>query len=240
MNEAPPHESQNHDARIWFSSHEVPPGPQEIAAVIVGSTPPGVFGLEAAVDRWDGTQWTPYGRLNLCTWVMPCTNAVVPLDSHERAPDEGVSPGEAIRFTTAGLNQGYYRISQTNPAGTASGVIRVVDGAVSPPPLPAVDRPTLAISPAVLAAPNDAFRITPVSAQGEVISLSDIGTARLERWSDGTWESGTEVTIAKSDGSAAHLSSPAALDDGTYRITIETADGDWEGLFAIDRTLGKS
>src|SRR5918994_5212802 len=144
---------------LWVSSGRIPPGPVELVAVLINHE--GVeatFGVHAKVDRWDGSEWVPYGELVMCMDHWHCTAHIQSPGEVDAVPALGLTaqlgrPGPVERFTTDGLEPGWYRISQgSNERIVAATILEITEGVSAPAPLVAVDAPAISVTPAVVSA----------------------------------------------------------------------------------------
>lgn len=252
----PPPDASAADAAVslWLSADRVPPGPIDVVGVLMNHTGVDVtFGVAAEVERWDGEAWVQRGAIAMCMDHWHCTAEVQPsIDGlalrHIGLSPTLESPGPVERFTTAGLDPGWYRISQTSNDGTvASGVLQIAEDAAAPAPLVPVDDPAISIHPAVI--PTGGATVTlhpliPAPTSGSQ-SSSDVEaaieglaeTAEVERWDGGGWVHVAEVSLKppaigeSSIGRSAII--PERLDPGAYRLVRAGPAGRHTGSFWV-------
>ena len=237
---------------LWLSAERVAPGPVESVAVLVDHR--GVdatFGVHATVDRWEGDEWVSYGELVMCMDHWHCTARIEPPGSSDGVPGIGLSPklgspGPVVRFTTEGLEVGWYRISQVANEGiVASGLLEIVAGAPTPAPLVPVDVPAISVTPALV--PTDGGRVdlyplipAPSGSQSREDVLRAIAglseTALIERWDGSGWTHLGRVALSKGVdlGSSAGL---PPLPQGAYRLVREGPGGPHIGHFWVEGTI---
>lgn len=236
----PPPETFAPDAAVslWLSAERVPPGPIDVVGVLLNHTGVDVmFGVAARIERWDGHDWVPRGGIAMCMDHWHCTAEAQPSIDGLAVPSIGLaptleSPGPVERFTTAGLEPGWYRISQTANDGTvASGVLQITEDATAPAPLVPVDDPAISIHPAavptagatvtlhpLIPAPSGSQSITDVEAAVEGLTE----TARVERWDGDGWVRVAELSLEAPGPDESPLGRsaiiPEGLDPGAYRL----------------------
>jgi hypothetical protein len=238
---------------LWLSADRVPPGPVEFVGVLVDHE--GVdatFGVFAEVQRWDGNEWGSYGYLVMCMDHWHCTARIKPSDSSGGVPDIGLGPrlgvpGPVERFTTAGLDVGWYRIVQTaNEGVVATGIFEVADGAPSPAPLVNVDAPAISISPALVSPGGDEVNLYPlIPAPGGSQSREDIlraidglsETAQIERWDGTAWDVVATVDLLRVAGDSLQRSAMLpSLEPGGYRLVRDGPERSHVGRFWVDES----
>ena len=237
---------------LWLSAERVPPGAYDLVAMLVDHV--GVeatFGAHATVDRWDGSEWVSYGELVMCMDHWHCTARIQPIGEMEGVPGIGLSarpgtPGPVERFTTAGLDAGWYRVSQTaNEGVVARGIFEVAPGASPPAPLWGVDVPAISIAPALLPPEGGEVHLFPLVPPGSDGGLSrgDIQraveglseTARIERSDGSSWVTVASVDLLRVPGD--DLSRTAALpplDEGGYRLVRDGPEEPHVAHFWVD------
>jgi hypothetical protein len=241
-------------ATLWLSAAEVPPGAEVVAILRNPTGTPATFGAAAFIDRWDGTSWMPHRFVGMCLDFWFCSGKPGPLDGDHAVPSIGLSasaerPGPVERFTTLGLEPGWYRIrQQANEPIVATGILHVADGAPSPAPLPPTDRPAISLNPALIGADGGritALPILPTSGNGQtlddvVAATADLAeTASIDRWDGTDWRTQTSVELSPgTDGTGPHLDRTAdipALPAGAYRFVRHATDGraDYTGRFWV-------
>jgi len=239
---------------LWLSALEVPPGAEVVAILRNLTGVPATFGVAATIDRWDGANWVPHRFVGLCLDFWFCTGKPGPLDGDHAEPAIGLSataerPGPAERFTTAGLDPGWYRISQrANEPVIATAILHVADGAPSPAPLPPTDQPAISLNPALVGPHGGritALPILPTSGKNQTIddvvaaTANLAETASLDRWDGTDWRMQTTVELhAGTEGAGPHLDRSAdlpALPAGAYRFVRHATDGrpDHTGRFWV-------
>lgn len=250
----PPPPEEPSDYSLWLSAGQVPPGDVELVAVLVNHT--GVeatFGVYAELDRWDGDSWEAYRHAGMCLDHWHCTARFQDLAGDLAVEDIGLGatvdqPGPVERFTVAGLDPGWYRLTQSAYEGpVAAGVFEVVEGATAPAPLWPLDVPAISVQPAVLPTDGGAVTLTPLIPVGEDGSQTaeDIAaaveglaeTATVERWDGAGWAAvGTSLPLASDDPSGAATERAATvtpLEPGEYRLVRTGPGGDHIGRFWV-------
>ncbi len=238
---------------LWLSAERVPEGPAELVAILVNHE--GVdatFGVYAKVDRWNGTEWIPYGDLVMCMDHWHCTARVELPGGSGGVPDIGLSaqpgiPGPVERFTTDGLEPGWYRISQeANEGVTAVGILEVAADAPDPTPMVSVDAPAISVTPALLPTSGGEVGLYPLipSPSGSqsredieraIRGLSDI--AFIERWTRANWEPEDKVDVGVATDDLARSTIIPTLSEGAYRIVREGDEIDHVGHFWVDDAI---
>ena len=221
---------------LWLSATRVPPEPVELVAVLVNNAgTEATFGVAANVDRWNGQDWAPHGRLAMCMDHWHCTAKVQSSDGDLAVPAIGLSasrgrPGPVERFTTAGLTTGWWRISQqANEGVVAAGFLEVADGAARPAPLSPTDVPSISVTPVLVPAQGGPITLFPlVPAKDGTQSLSDVEeavaglaeTATVEQWHEGRWNHVADITLAvQPEGAGLERTADLPpLQPGEYRI----------------------
>lgn len=238
---------------LWLSADRIPPGQVELVAVLVDHE--GVdatFGVYAEVHRWDGDDWTHYGHIVMCMDHWHCTARVERSDGSVAVPGIGLGPrlgvpGPIERFTTDGLDVGWYRISQTaNEGVVAAGVFHVVAGAPAPAPLVSVDAPAISISPALVSPGGDEINLYPlIPAPDGSQSREDVlraieglsETARIERWDGAGWEVVATVDLLRVPGDSLQRSAVLpSLAAGAYRLVRDGPERPHVGPFWVDES----
>jgi hypothetical protein len=237
---------------LWLSEERVPPGAFDIVAMLVDHR--GVeatFGVHAVVDRWDGSEWEPYGELVVCMDHWHCTARIESPGSIDAVPGIGLAarpgkPGPVERFTTDGLDPGWYRLSQTaNEGVVARGIFEIVPGAAPPIPLWSVDVSAISISPALLPTEGGEVYLYPLVPPGSdgsqsreevqhaVEGLSE--TARIDRWDGSAWEPVTTIELTGVSGDdLPRTALVPALERGEYRLVRDGPAGSHVGHFWVD------
>jgi hypothetical protein len=240
---------------LWFSADRVPPGAFDLVAILVAHDDvDATFGVHAIVDRWDGNDWASYGELVVCMDHWHCTARIEPPGEIDGVPDLGLGaqpgvPGGIERFTTEGLEAGWYRISQTANEGiVASGIIEVAAGVPPPVPLVSIDVPAISIAPALLSPDGGEVSLYPLVPPGSDGSLSreDMQraveglseTAGIERWDGTTWEPVSTVDLHRVSGDDLPRTAVLpTLGEGAYRLVREGSDGSHVGPFWVDASV---
>lgn len=237
---------------VWLSAARVPPGAIDLVAMLVDHE--GVvatFGVDAIVDRWDGSEWVPYGELVMCMDHWYCTARIQPPGEIEAVPAIGLgarpgTPGPVERFTTAGLGAGWYRVSQTaNEGVVARGIFEVAPGASPPTPLWSVDAPAISIAPALLPPEGGEVLLYPLVPPGSDgrLSRGDIQlaveglseTARIERSDGSAWVTVVSVELLRVPGDdLPRTADLPPLDEGEYRLVRDGPAGPHVGHFWVD------
>jgi hypothetical protein len=236
---------------LWLSADRVPPGPVELVGMLVDHE--GVhatFGVFAEVEHWDGNEWGRYGYLVMCMDHWHCTARIERSDGSGGVPDIGLGPrlgvpGPVERFTTDGLEVGWYRVSQVANEGiVATGIVRVIAGASSPAPLVSIDAPAISISPALVSPEGDEINLYPLipapdgsqsreDIQQAIDGLSE--TARIERWDGTAWDVVATVDLLRVAGDGLQRSAALpSLEPGEYRLVRDGPEGPHFGHFWVD------
>lgn len=237
---------------LWLSAERVSPGPVELVALLVNDDgSEAIFGVLATVDRWDGREWVPYGELVMCMDHWHCTARVQPPEEIEAVPALGLSaepgrPGPVERFTTDGLDVGWYRISQeANEAIIAAAIFEIAEDASVPVPLVPIDAPAISVTPAVVSPDGAEIYLyplipAPTGAQSRedvleaIRGLSEV--ARIERWDGSSWVEVGESQLREADDDLARSATLPPLSEGEYRLVREGPQGPHDGRFWVDAT----
>lgn len=235
---------------LWLSADRVPPGPAEIVGLLVNQEgEDATFRVLATVDRWDGREWEPHGELVMCMDHWHCTARIEPLGSIDAVPALGLSaepgrPGPVERFTTAGLDPGWYRISQeANEGVVAAGIIGVSEGAPVPAPLVSTDAPAISVAPALVSIEGGELYLYPlIPAPSGTQSRQDVLAATrglsevawIERWDGSGWRSVGEVELEEAEEDLARSAVLPALPQGAYRLLRDGPEGQHIGTFWVD------
>jgi hypothetical protein len=151
------------------------------------------------------------------------------------------------RFTTDGLDIGWYRISQeANEGIVAAAVFEIAEGAPAPPPLVSTDAPAISVTPALVSpdgAEIDLYPLIPAlrGAQSRedvleaIRGLSEV--ARIERWSGSTWEAAGEIQLNEEEDDLARSAKLLPLPEGEYRLVREGPEGRHTGHFWVDESM---
>jgi hypothetical protein len=238
---------------IWLSAERVPPGPVDLVALLVKHQGrDAIFGVFATVDRWNGDEWEPYGELVMCMDHWHCTARIQPPGEIDGVPALGLSaepgrPGPVERFTTGGLDVGWYRISQeANEGIVAVAVFEIAEGVHAPGPLVSIDAPAISVTPALVSpdrAEIDLYPLipAPTGAQSRedvleaIRGLSEV--ARIERWNGSTWEVAGEIQLREAEDNLARSAQLPPLPEGEYRLVREGPEGPHIGHFWVDETI---
>ena len=196
------------------------------------------FGVYATVERWDGGAWVPRGGLVMCLDHWHCTARVNDADS-VAVPAIGLGPragmpGPIERFTTDGLDVGWYRLAQeANEGVVAAAIFEVAEGAEPLTPLVPIDAPAISVSPTLLSPDGGAVSLYPID-PGERLAVQAgrpaateglAESARLERWDGSDWEEVAEVELTTEDGDDfARTARLPSLLPGDYRLVREGPD----------------
>ncbi len=239
------------DVSLWLSTAEAEPGDTEIVAVLLNHT--GVeatFGVGAMVERWDGQVWVRHRQLAMCLDHWHCTAEPTNLDDPLDVNDIGLvaepeSPGPPERFSTVGLVEGWYRISQTaNEGHVASGLLHVVDGAEPPAPLWPTDEAAISVAPSIVSPDGGPISLSPlVPPVDGGLSIDDIEeavdglaeTASIERWNGSRWDPAGAVPLAADEdfGLFARSTDLPPLAAGAYRLVRTGPDEPHVGNFWV-------
>ncbi|HEY6533307.1 MAG TPA: hypothetical protein VIY72_13440 [Acidimicrobiales bacterium] len=240
---------------LWLSATRVPPGDVELVAMLTEREPvDATFGVGAHVERWVDGSWVAYGSLVMCLDHWFCTAEIQPPSEQVGGPDIGLGatpeyPGSPERFRTAGLEEGWYRITHVANEGTvASGVFEVSDEAPRPAPLPAVDVVSISVQPALIPSAGRTVMLYPLvppvngrrsgaDVEAVVDGLSE--SATLERWDGAGWAvAGGPMPIRPDpQGPQSVLVDLPALPDGAYRVVATGSGGPYVGPFWVDSSL---
>jgi WD40-like Beta Propeller Repeat len=237
---------------LWLSAERVPPGPVELVAVLLNHDGgDATFGVLATVDRWDGREWVPSGKLVVCMDHWHCTARVHPPGDTDDVPAIGLtakpgSPGPVERFTTDGLDVGWYRISQeANEGIVAAAVFEIAEGAPAPAPLVSIDAPAISVTPTLVSpdgAQIDLYPLipAPTGAQSREDVLRAIrglsGVAEIERWNGSTWAAAGSIQLHETDDDLTRSAKLPPLPEGAYRLVREGPEGEHIGDFWVDET----
>jgi hypothetical protein len=181
-----------------------------------------------------------------------CTARVQPPGESIGVPGIGLgprlgSPGPIERFTTQGLDVGWYRISQVANEGiVAEALVEIAADAPTPVPLVPVDVPAISVTPPLVSTegaevglyplipPDSSGDLSREDIQRAIEGLSD--TARIERWDGSTWRPVGRVELSDGIdlGRSAHLPS---LPEGAYRLVREGPAVEHVGHFWVDDTV---
>ena len=237
---------------LWLSADRVAPGPVEVVAVLVNhGGVDATFGVAAKVDRWDGNEWTAYGDLVMCMDHWHCTAHVQPPVEVRAVPAIGLSAeprrsGPVERFTTDGLDAGWYRISQeANEGIVAAAILEIAADVSAPAPLVSVDAPAISVTPPLVSPDGGQIHLYPLipapsgaqsreDVQDAIQGLSEV--ARLERWNGSSWEAAGDVELHGTDDDLARLADLPPLPEGEYRLVREGPVGPHIGHFWVDET----
>jgi hypothetical protein len=235
---------------LWLSAERVPPGPVELVALLVNDGNSDVmFGVYAKIDRWNGDAWVPAGQLVMCMDHWHCTAQILSPGGSVEVPSIGLSPqprvpGPVERFTTDGLQPGWYRISQVANEGiTAAAVLEIADDAPAPAPLVPVDRPAISVSPALLSPTGGKVMLYPLIPAGTgaqsrqdveeaIRGLSEI--ARIERWDGSSWTAVQNVDLEKTgNDDLVRSTTLPPLPLGVYRLVRKGPEMPHAGSFWV-------
>jgi hypothetical protein len=237
---------------LWLSAERIPPGPVELVAVLVNHEGrEALFGVHAKVDRWNGDGWVPHGELVMCMDHWHCTARIQSPGEVEGVPAIGFSaepgnPGPVERFTTDGLEPGWYRIWQeANEGVVAAAILEIAEDASAPAPLVPVDAPAISVDPSVVPSGGAELHLYPLIPPGPDGSLSreDVldairgvsDVARLEHWDGSGWVPvpAGEVELREADADLTLLADVPPLAPGEYRLVREGPDGPHVGHFWV-------
>jgi hypothetical protein len=237
---------------LWLSAERVRPGPVELVAVLVNHE--GVeatFGVHAKVDRWDGRKWVPYGQLVMCMDHWHCTARIQPPGGVGAVPAIGLSaqpgsPGPVERFTTGGLDAGWYRISQeANEGIVAAAIFEIAEEASVPAPLVPIDAPAISMTPAVVSSNGGQIYLYPLipaptgdqSREDVLEAIRGLSEdARIERWDGSSWAAVGEIQLGEADDDLARSAALPPLPEGEYRLVREGPRRPHVGRFWVDAT----
>jgi hypothetical protein len=233
---------------LWLSASRVDDKqPTELVAVLVNRDGPNAtFGVAARIDRWDGQAWVPHRLLAMCLDHWFCT--AEPQALGEMVVNSiGLSaragtPGPSERFSTKGLDKGWYRISQmANEGNVAAAILQVVPGADSVAPLVPVDKPAILITPVLVKPTGVTVQLLPplvpgVNSVGEleraIAGLAE--TASIERWDGRDWKPIADIALRPSPSEPLGRNADLpALAEGDYRLVRVGTNGPHTGRFWV-------
>jgi hypothetical protein len=209
------------------------------------------FGVHAKVDRWDGRKWVPYGQLVMCMDHWHCTARIQPPGGDGAVPAIGLSahpgsPGPVERFTTDGLDVGWYRISQeANEGIVAAAIFEIAEEASAPAPLVPIDAPAISVTPAVVSSDGGEIYLyplipAPTGAQSREDVLEAIRglseDARIERWEGSSWVEVGKIHLREADDDLARSAALPPLPEGEYQLVRERPQGPHFGRFWVEGT----
>ena len=240
---------------LWLSAERVPPGAELVAVLVDHEGVDATFGVHAFVDRWNGSEWEPYGEVVMCMDHWHCTARIVPPGEIEAVADIGLGarpgvPGPVERFTTGGLGPGWYRVSHTAyESVVARGIFEVAHGAQPPAPLVRVDASAISIAP-VLLPPGGGevtlFPLVPGESSEGGLSRDDLRravqglpeTALIQRWDGTSWVDVASVDCLRVPGDdLPRTAMLPPLDEGAYRLVRESPAGSLAGSFWVDESV---
>ena len=253
---APPRVDATAPFSLWLSADRVPPGPVEVVAVLVNEGGgDATFGVGATVDRWEDGAWVAHRQVVMCMDHWHCTARMEGAGGELEMPALGLSaavgrPGPVERFTTEGLDVGWYRISQeANEGVVAAGILEVAEGAPAPAPLVAVDEPAISVQPPLVAPDGSPVTLQPLippvagsqrieDVEAGVEGLSE--SAAVERWEAGSWVPVAEIGFEPAPAPPFFSREAAlpALPVGEYRLVRAGPDGAHVGHFWVADTAG--
>lgn len=221
---------------LWLSVEQVPPGGAEVVAVPVNDDDRDVtVGLHTTLERWDGSSWQPHGYMVMCLISWRCVGENT--DTRPEVADIGLAPGAqgpgpALRFSTEGLNPGWYRVTvSADTTSELSAMFDVADGARHPAPLQPKDRPSVLVEPAlvtthgqdvtlraVLVPPAEGEPAPDPAEDPEVANLAEV--VELERWDGTNWTAVAELDLRPNDDleRTDRTAAVPSLHPGEYRI----------------------
>lgn len=188
----------------------------------------------------------------MCMDHWHCTARVQPPGEIEAVPALGLSaepgrPGPVERFTTDGLDVGWYRISQeANEGMVAAAVLEVAEGAPLSAPLVSIDAPAISVTPALVSPDGAEIYLYPmIPARTGAQSREDVlkairglaEVARIERWNGSSWEGAGEIQLREADDDLARSAELPSLPEGEYRLVREGLEGQHIGHFWVDETI---
>jgi hypothetical protein len=151
------------------------------------------------------------------------------------------------RFTSDGLEPGWYRISQeANEGMVAAAVLEIAEGAPTPAPLVSIDAPAISVTPALVSLDGAEIYLyplipAPTGAQSRedvleaVRGLSEV--ARIERWNGSMWEAAGEIQLREGADDLARSAELPPLPEGEYRLVREGPEGRHTGHFWVDESM---
>lgn len=240
---------------LWLSGERVPQGVELVAILVNHTGVDAMFGVAAGVDRWNGSEWVPYRKLEMCLDHWHCTGEMHSLDGELAVEGIGLgagvgSPGPVERFTTVGLTPGWYRVTQVaNEKIAAAGVFEVTEEGSTPAPLVPLDAAAISVYPGLIPAGADGTEVvlTPlIPAFGGAQSITDVEqavdglaeTATIERWDGSRWTrvDAVDLRIAEPVADLERVAELPPLPEGEYRL-VRAGPGDpHRGRFWVTAT----
>lgn len=131
--EPPPDSLAGGPVSLVLSSNSVASGSANLSATLTATSENDLeFGVLAEIHRWDGDSWAPHRNVVMCLEEWDCIGEPYPLDEDgPRLPYIGIGadpsePGPTQSLTTAGLEEGWYRLVQQghdNRTGETGGAV---------------------------------------------------------------------------------------------------------------------
>ncbi|MDT0164877.1 hypothetical protein Q9R32_04845 [Actinotalea sp. AC32] len=252
---APPPAEQSRPVAIQVAPAVVEPGGVVTVVLVASEANDLTFGVDAEVERWDGSRWRRAGVTMLCLVEWQCVGEVV--GRIDAQPDIGLGatpgePGLATVLSTEGLDDGWYRLVQRpNRGDVATGVFEVRTGAGAAPPQPPSDEVRLTVDPVIVPVEGGLVRVAtqvPAGPDG-TLTAEDIEavdsvldpSALVQRWTDDDWVDVVDVPVREREPAlGVEWGSPVALpalDEGSYRVVRARPGGSplW-GVFTVTAT----
>jgi hypothetical protein len=242
---APPRESGA--IRLWLSATTVPVTGASLAVGLVNRTTTSpTFGVEADLERWNGSTWVAHKRVVLCMVDWNCDGAVEDRPGRSLVPAVGLgvdpgSQGVIGRFRTQGLRTGWYRLGmRANSGEAATATFEVRDDVARPGPLPDIRATTQSVGPALLPPTGGRVQTWPILAPGAGLTTIDtyiaatagLGeTATVQRWTGHRWQPVAKLSLTLPLGSPPAGRQPARfalippLEPGDYRLLRDAREG---------------
>jgi len=235
---------------LWLSAEEVPPGAEMVAVPVGDPAVPVEFGVAVYVDRWMGDRWASLGGAEMCLDHWFCTATFAPTDGSLGVHEISIGLGVPQRFTTAGLEPGWYRLNQTGYGGlTVRGVFEVSVDAAEPAPLAPTNTASISVRPVLVESEGETVTLTLlVPPQDEASqSVEDIaaateglaGDVTVERWTQQRWETVVRLPVTDPPGTDPAMNQLAdtveipPLAAGAYRLVREGPAGSHYGSFWV-------
>lgn len=215
----------------WVTSGQVRPGDDLVA---VAAAEGGVVGT---LSRWDGGDWAPYRLIRFCPDHWGCHGSLEPYAESYESQDLLILPGTALRFSTQGLDLGWYRVGD-------SGQFEITAEAPAAAPLWPVDAPALSVSPALVPRSGGEVTLFPLapSDTNGMLTHDDLAavtagmpeTVAIERWEGAAWTPAVEVGLRGVEGDdLVRYADLPGLDPGAYRLVRTGPAGSVTGNFWV-------
>jgi len=204
------------DGDFWVSAAQVRPGDDLVVIPLTSTGPVG------ELFRWDDGVWDAYRLIRFCPDHWGCSGSLEPYAENWGGADLLVLPGETLRFSTEGLDAGWYRVGD-------GGQFQITADAAQPAPLSPVDAPALSVYPALLPVSGGEVQVFPLAPSDEngMLTHEDLAaitagmpeSAAIERWDGSAWASAGEVELRGVEGDdLVRYAELPSLDPGAYRL----------------------